>query len=143
MPGTPLLKRLLDAGMQFSEMSQSTAEKVVHDFVKTGAVRRKDAEKTVQMLVDRGRSSTEHLVATVQAEIANQLGRFASRIDDVESRLEEIAAKLGIASSPRPVAAPVKKAPAAKKAPTAKKAAPVKKAPAAKKVAPVTKAAAQ
>ena len=142
MPGTPLLKRLLDAGMQFSEMSQSTAEKVVHDFVKTGAVRRKDAEKTVQMLVDRGRSSTEHLVATVQAEIANQLGRFASRIDDVESRLEEIAAKLGIASSPRPVAAPVKTAPPVK-APAAKKAAPVKKAPAAKKVAPVTKAAAQ
>ncbi|MGZ4762895.1 MAG: hypothetical protein ACXV7I_10700, partial [Ilumatobacteraceae bacterium] len=63
MTDTPILKRLLDAGTHFGEMSQKNAEKLVNDFVKAGQVRRKDANKTVQDLVDRGRASTERLVS--------------------------------------------------------------------------------
>ena len=74
MSGNPLLKRLLDAGMQFTEMSQEQAEKLVKEFVKTGQARRKDSEQMVQQLVDRGRSATEQIVSTVQAELSKQLG---------------------------------------------------------------------
>ncbi|HAP77707.1 MAG TPA: hypothetical protein DCR14_16705, partial [Acidimicrobiaceae bacterium] len=86
MAAHPLFKRLLDAGMQFTEMSQEQAEKLVKEFVKTGQARRKDSEAMVQQLVERGRSATEQLVATVQAELSKQLGRFADRLDDVEDR---------------------------------------------------------
>ena len=49
MTDSPLLKRLLDAGAQFGEMSQKNAEKLVNDFVKAGQLRRKDAEKTLRV----------------------------------------------------------------------------------------------
>ncbi|MEY2581345.1 MAG: hypothetical protein QOE09_1194 [Ilumatobacteraceae bacterium] len=112
MTASPVLKRLLDTGMQYTEMSQKNAEKIVSEFVKAGQVRRKDAEKVVQRLVDRGRSATEHLVGVVQAEVANQLGRLAERLDDIEARVEDVAGSFGIGrssaakSAPRPAAGP-------------------------------------
>jgi polyhydroxyalkanoate synthesis regulator phasin len=147
MADNPLLKRLLDAGMHFTEMSQEQAEKVVKELVKSGQARRKDSEKLVQQLVERGRSTTEQVVSSVQSELSKQLGRFASQLDEIEGRVEEIARSVGIASkAAAKKVAPAKKAPAAKKAapakkaPAAKKAAPAKKAPAAKKAAPAKKA---
>ena len=115
MSGNTLLKRLLDAGMNFTEISQDQAERVVKEFVKGGQARRKDTEKLVHDMVDRGRSATENLVSTVQAEITKQLGKFASRLDDIEGRVEDIAHKVGLGTTPAQKAAPVKKA-AVKKA---------------------------
>ncbi len=137
MTGKPLLKRWLDSGAQFTEMSQKNAEKLVSEFVKAGQLRRKDAEKTVQRLVERGRSTTEHFVSLMQAEVAKQLGRFAKRLDDVEARVEDVASNFGLAKK-----APAKKAAAkqaaAKKAPAKKAVA--KKAPAKKTAAKKTAA---
>ena len=146
MSGNNLLKRLIDAGMQFTEISQDQAEKLVKEFVKNGQARRKDSEVLVQQLVERGRVASEQFVASVQAEFTKQLGRVALRLDDLEGRVEDIAARLGV-PAPRTargavksdvksaVAAPAEKAPA-KKAPAKK--APAKKAPA--KKAPAKKA---
>ena len=156
MTDSALLKRLLDAGMQFTEMSQKKAEKIVNDFVKAGEVRRKDAEKPVSISSSAAEPRPSTSSALIQAEVSKQLGRFADRLDDVEARVEEVAGNLGLASK-----APAKKAPAqaagpsgvakvaarkapAKKAPAKKaaaKKAPAKKAPA--KKAPAKKAAAK
>ena len=111
MTGSPLLKRLMDTGAQFTEMSQKNAEKLVAEFVKAGQVRRKDAEKTVQQLVERGRATTEHVISLIQSEVSKQLGRFAQRLDDVEARVEDVAGNFGIASKvSAKKAAPAKKA---------------------------------
>ena len=111
MTGSPLLKRLLDTGAQFTEMSQKNAEKLVAVFSKAGQIRRKDAEKTVQQLVERGRATTEHVISLIQAEVSKQLGRFAKRLDDVEARVEDVAGNLGLASKvSAKKAAPAKKA---------------------------------
>ena len=148
MTGSQLLKRLLDTGAQFSEMSQKNAEKLVSDFVKAGQVRRKDAEKMIQHLVERGREQTQYLITVIKAEVTKQLGSFAGQLDDIEARVEEIAGSLGLASmvptkkaaSARQAAGPsgvatvtTRKAPARKKA--AVKKATAKKAPAKKKAA--------
>jgi polyhydroxyalkanoate synthesis regulator phasin len=161
MADNNLLKRFLEAGTQFTEMTQEQAERLVKEFVKVGEARRKDRGDLVQKLIERGRNATEHLVSAVQSEVSKQLGLFASRLDDVEDRIEDLAERLGIASiagrtavrTPAAAPAPAKKAPAkkaaakkaaAKKAPAKKKAAakkaPVKKKAAAKK-APAKKAA--
>ena len=149
MKGPALLKRLIDDGMQFGEMSQKKAEKIVDDFVKAGELHRKDAKEAVQHLVERGRATTEHVIALVQAEIAKQLGTFGIRLDEIESRVEEVAANLGLgsrrttaskaAAGPSGVAKVATKKAPAKKA-TAKKV-PAKKAAA--KKAPAKKAAAK
>ena len=122
MPANTMLKRLLDAGMQFSEMSQSAAEKLVAELTQTGQVRRKDAEQTVQQLVDRGRASTEQFMSAVQAEVSKQLGRFADRIDDVEDRIEDLADQFGVKAKSKAatVSAPVAEKAPAKKAPAKK-----------------------
>jgi hypothetical protein len=94
----------------------------------------------VQELLDRGRATSEQLVATVQAEVNKQVARFTEQLDGVERRLEELGAKLGVVTAPAaaPAAAPATKAAGAEKAPAAKKA-PARKAAAAKK-APAKKA---
>ena len=143
MTGPTVLKRLVDTGASYAEMSQKNAEKLVSDFVKAGQVRRKDAEKMVQRLVERGREQTQYLIGVIKTEVTRQLGVFAGRLDDIETQLEEIAGNLGLASMvPTKRAAPVKKAAGpsgvakvtTRKAPARKKAA-AKKAPAKKAAA--------
>lgn len=95
MAANPLLKRMLDAGMQFTEMSQKQAEKLVKEFVKAGQARKKDSDEMVRQIVDRGRNLSEQIVATVQAEFAKQAARFASRLDDLEATVEGLAARVG------------------------------------------------
>jgi len=152
MASNDVLARLLDAGMSFTQMTQARAEAIVKDLTKTGDIRKKEAQRVTQQLVDRGRESTEKVLAMVQAEVAKQVGRFAAQLDDVESRLEDLAeqvrshlpgasapaaAPATASAGPAPTApgtkAPATKAPAKKAA--AKKASPAKKA-AAKKAAP-------
>ena len=132
MTNAPLLKRMLDAGLQFTGTSQEQAERMVKEFVKAGQARRKDSEELVRLLVERGRAASEQVVATVQAELNRQMGRFASRLDHLEVRVEEIASKLGLPG--RPVAKKAAPKKAAPKKAGAKKAAPKKAA--AKKAAP-------
>ena len=98
MAPNPVLKKMLDAGMQFTEMSQKQAEKIVKEFVKSGQARKKDSEELVRQMVDRGRGLSEQVVAAVQAELAKQMNKFAGRLDEVESRVEALAAKVGLAA---------------------------------------------
>jgi polyhydroxyalkanoate synthesis regulator phasin len=150
-----VIKRLVDAGVEFTGLSQSKAEALVRKLVQDGELRRKDAEATVASLVGRGRNTAEGIVASVQREISAQLDKLSARVDEVEHRVEELVNTLvarTTGSSPAPATAPAKKAPAkkaaAKKAPAKKaaaKKAPVKKAPvkkAAAKKAPAKQAAA-
>jgi polyhydroxyalkanoate synthesis regulator phasin len=155
MASNDVLARLIEAGMSFTQMTQARAEEIVRDLTKSGDIRKKEAQRVTQQLVDRGRESTEKLLAMVQAEVAKQVGRFATQLDEVESRLEDLAeqvrshlpgtsapaaAPATASAGPAPTSpgAPAKKA-AAKKAPAKKAAA--KKAPA--KKAPAKKAAAK
>ena len=117
MAANPLLKRMLDAGMQFTEMSQKQAEKLVRQFVKAGQARKKDSDEMVKQIVDRGRTLSEQMVATVQAELSKQMGKFAGRLDDVEGRVEALAAKVGLAAKAATEKATAKMAPASATAP--------------------------
>src|SRR6056297_321309 len=53
------LQRLLDAGMQFGEVSRKQAEGVVRALVSAGEVQKRDAEKLVGGLVERGKDTSE------------------------------------------------------------------------------------
>jgi hypothetical protein len=152
MTNSNFLKRLIDAGVTFGEVTQSKADEIVK-MLKDNGVKRKDAEATVTALAETAKTQTEKFVARVKSEMADQIVVLADRIDDLEDKLEGFADKASARLNPKsakpvttaePVAAPVKKAAvkkaAAKKA--AAKKAPVKKA-AAKKAAPAKKAAAK
>jgi polyhydroxyalkanoate synthesis regulator phasin len=153
MAQSNVLKRYLDAGMAFTSMTQSKAEALVKDLVKTGEVQTEQAQAMVTDLVERSRKETEAFIARVRRDIADSAESLGlATLGDI-SRLERLIEAIrpgATAAAPAPAAkkAPAKKAPAkkaaAKKAPAKKAAA--KKAPAKKaaaKKAPAKKAAAK
>src|SRR5947209_12498406 len=125
MAKTDRLKRYLDAGVAFTEITQQRAEEIVRELVKAGDVQRNQSKKRVDELVERSRQTTEGLRALVEAEVRNQVAKLGlvpkSELDEVKAELAALKTQ-----PPAKAAAPVKKAPA--KAPVKKAAAPAKKA---------------
>jgi len=129
----PILKRMLDAGLQFTEMSREQADKMVKEFVRSGQAKRKDREVLVEQLLERGRAVTEGIAAAIQREVGKHLATVVARLDEVEDRVEDLAGRLGVAGGSKASARVATSAPESAPATKAKvKQAPAKKAPAKK-----------
>ena len=132
MAQNDLLKRYLDAGVAFTQLTQAKAEEIVRDLVRAGEVQTDDARKRVEELVERSRQSTEGIVALVRSEVQTQVSKLGlvpkSELDAVKRELSQLKAQQSKTT--------VVKAPAATKAAPAKAAKktvkPATKAPAAK-----------
>jgi polyhydroxyalkanoate synthesis regulator phasin len=153
MAQNDILKRYLDAGLEFTALTQSRAENLVKDLVKAGEVQADQARDAVNDLLDRSRRNSERLIDTIRTEVRAQITSLGlvshDDIDRVEQRLADF---FGAATAPAKAAADKVTAPAkaaakkatAKKAPAkraATKTATAKKAPA--KKSPAKKAAAK
>ena len=131
------LKRVLDAGIQFTALTQAKAEDIVRELVSAGEVQTEQAQAAVADLLDRSRQATESLLETIRKEVSDQISSLGlvgqTEIARLEARIEALR---GGSSAPAKKA-PAKKKAAAKKAPAKKKAAAkkaaTKKAPAKKK----------
>jgi polyhydroxyalkanoate synthesis regulator phasin len=137
MPETPDWKRVLETGMQFTELRRSQAHRLASDLVARGQLARDQVGAAVDELIEMSRVRSEELRQIVSSEVQRQLGviGFATKSDLValERRL-----RAAPAAKKAPAKAAAKKSPA-KKAPAKKS--PAKKAPA--KKAPAKKAAAK
>jgi polyhydroxyalkanoate synthesis regulator phasin len=124
MAQNDLLKRYLDAGIAFTQLTQQKAEEIVRDLVRSGEVNTGDARKRVEELLDRSKQNSEGIVALVRAEVQNQVSKLGlvpkAELDAVKRELADLKARQPKTVVQAPAAA-------AKKAPVAKKAA-VKKA---------------
>ncbi len=133
-----LLNRSLDAGKDVTQRTQDRVEALLKELAKNAEDQANQAQQSLQELVDRSRSNTEHLVETIERELRSQITSIGNDIARLERLIESL---LGLPSGAAKKQAAVKKAPAtkasAKKAPAKKAAA--KKAPA--KKAAVKKAA--
>lgn len=123
MPQNPLIKRYLDAGMAFTQMTQARAEAIVADLVKTGEVQAQKTEELVTQLVERSRQNTERFLDQVRAEVRAQIAALGLATQDDIARLET---RIDRASAAPTKKSPAKKSPA-KKSPAKKSA---KKSPA-------------
>lgn len=138
MAQTDLLKRYLDAGVAFTQMTQRRAEEIVRDLVKAGEVQTAEAQQRVNELVAQSRENTERLVAIVRNEIRDQIDALnLATKGDLEGIRRQLDKLVG-----RGVGAPAQAASTAKSAATqaVQKAAPAKKA-VAKKAGAAKKAA--
>ena len=144
MAQNDFFKRYLDAGLEFTALTQARAEALVKDLVNAGEVQADQARETVAELLERSRKSSERVLGIVRDEVKAQITAMglASK-DDVDRAEQRIRNLFGsgrgsgrrAASSTRKTAA--KKATATKSAAkksTAKKA-PAKKAAAKKATA--------
>ena len=82
------LKRYLDAGVSFSEMTRSRAQSIVKDLVRAGEVQREQTQEWVEELVDRSRKNREHLVGLVRREVSEQLANMGLATKADLARLE-------------------------------------------------------
>jgi polyhydroxyalkanoate synthesis regulator phasin len=123
------LRRYVDAGAAFTQITRSKAEAIVKDLVKAGEIQRDQAQERVDELVERSRKNREALAALIRKELDAQLGMLGIATKQDIVRLEGKIAKLGSSG-------PAARATAARS--TATKKAGAKKAPA-KKVAAAKK----
>lgn len=136
MPQNDGLRRYLEAGISFTQITRSRAEDLVRDLIQTGEVERNRAQEWVEDLVKTSRDRSEAFLSTVRSEVRRQLAELdLTNIDELAKRVADVLAK-GQAAARN---AGRRRAPAARKT-VAKKAA-ARKAPAGK--AAVKKAAAK
>jgi polyhydroxyalkanoate synthesis regulator phasin len=157
MASNERIKKYVEAGTVFGQVTRARAEEIVRELVSAGDIQRGQAQEWVDNLVDRSRKTSEQVLELIRHEVASQLKKIdassleaiADRVADVLKRSAEAGraathdatrqagktAKAARAAAKKvtPSGRPKKKAPA-KKAPAKKKAA-AKKAPAKKKAA--------
>lgn len=133
MAQNDILKRYLDAGLEFAALTQARAEELVKDLVKAGEVQADQARDTVAELLERSRKSSEKLIETVRTEVRSQITNLGlasqADLDRIEQRISSL---LSTATAPAKKMA-AREAPATE--PAAKKKAPGTKKPAKKKPA--------
>src|SRR4051812_3494745 len=88
MAQNQVFKRYLDAGIQFSQMTQQRAEALVRDLVRAGEVQAEQTQTLVNELVDRSRRNTERLVEQIRSEVRNQLEIAEMARKDVVARMQ-------------------------------------------------------
>jgi polyhydroxyalkanoate synthesis regulator phasin len=117
MAQNDMLKRYLDAGMAFTQLTRARAEAIVKDLVKAGELQREQTQERVDELLERSRKNTDQLRDLVRKEIRQQLSSIGLATKDDIARLER---KLSAGGAKK--AAPAKKATKAAKASGASKA---------------------
>ena len=129
-----VVRKYLDAGVSYAQVTREKAEEIVNDLVKAGEVRADEAQVAVKDLIERSRKSSEALTERIRAEVKDQMAEVKDQLAKVQpaSQAEFDALAKRVAAVERKTKAPAKKAPA-KKAPAKK--APAKKAPAKKPAA--------
>jgi polyhydroxyalkanoate synthesis regulator phasin len=112
MAQSDVLKRYLDVGMAFTQLTRSRAESMVKELVRVGEVRRDRTQEAVDELVDRSRRNTEALLALVRKEVTSQLSQLGLATKEDLARLErKLSGGTGRSGAKK---APATKAPAKK-----------------------------
>jgi polyhydroxyalkanoate synthesis regulator phasin len=99
MNSSDLFRQFLDAGMQFSQLTQRRAEAIVKDLVKTGEVQAEQAQATVAEFVERSRLNSEKFFEQVRAEIRQQLKVLGVATKADLAKVEKRAAGAGASAT--------------------------------------------
>lgn len=83
-----IVQRLLDAGTDFSQVTQRNADRLVKSLVETGDLQASQAQKAVSDLVEQGRRSRERLRKLIDREVQAQVSRMGLATKADVRRLE-------------------------------------------------------
>jgi polyhydroxyalkanoate synthesis regulator phasin len=116
-----IIRRALEAGSDFGQMTQQRADTLVKSLVEAGEVQRDQAQKLVTDIVERSKENRERLLATIDREVKNSVGRMGlATKKDVDVLRQKVATLEKAAKKPPAKKKVKKKAPAAKTATAAK-----------------------
>lgn len=135
MAQNDLLRRYLDAGLEWTSMTRARAEALVRDLVEAGEVQADQARDLAGELLERSRKNTERIVDLVRQEVKEQITNLGlASTADVERVEQRILRTVNAATEQVRKAAAAAERSSSRRASGAKKKA-TKKAPGAKKTA--------
>ena len=115
MPQAPDWQRVLEAGMQFTEMRRSQARAVANDLVAQGHLAREQVAAAVDDILDMSRRRTDDLRGIVRKEVQRQLSALGVATKGDLERLERRLARVTKEAKKADGVKAAKKKPAAKK----------------------------
>jgi len=124
MPQASDWKRVLETGMQYTELRRSQARAIVSDLVTQGHLAREQMAAAVDEVLEMSRRRSEELRKVVQKEVQRQLGSLGLATKADIAALERRLARVNRdakKSAPKK-SAPSKKSPSKKAAPKSAKA---------------------
>jgi polyhydroxyalkanoate synthesis regulator phasin len=118
-----VVRKYLDAGLSYAQVTREKAEEVVNDLVKAGEVRAEEAQSAVKDLVERSRKQSEALSDRIRNEVRDQLSKLQPATQaDLDALTKRVAAvEKKAAAATKGTTRSAAKKPAARK-PAAKKA---------------------
>jgi colicin import membrane protein len=94
MANNERIRKYLDAGSVFGQVTRGRAEEIVRELVNAGDIQRSQAQEWVDTLVDRSRKSSEQIIEMVRHEVAAQLGRVDGKaIENLSKQVADVLKK--------------------------------------------------
>ncbi len=93
MAAIDVVRKYLDSGLAYGQVTREKAEEVVNDLVKAGEVRAEEARATVKDLLERSRQQSEAFSERVRTEVRDQLSKVQPVTQaDIQALTKRIAA---------------------------------------------------
>src|ERR1700685_3290216 len=85
------IKKYLEAGTVFGQVTRARAEEIVKELVSAGDIQRGQAQEWVDNLVDRSRKTSEQVLELVRHEVSAQLSRIdSSAVENLANQVADI-----------------------------------------------------
>jgi polyhydroxyalkanoate synthesis regulator phasin len=91
MAGNERIKKYLEAGTVFGQVTRARAEEIVKELVSAGDIQRGQTQEWVDNLVERSRKTSEQLLDLVRGEVASQLSKIdSSAVESIANQVADI-----------------------------------------------------
>ena len=91
MAANERIKKYLEAGTVFGQVTRARAEEIVKELVSGGDIQRGQAQEWVDNLVDRSRKTSEQVLELVRHEVSAQLSRIdSSAVENLANQVADI-----------------------------------------------------
>lgn len=94
MPNNERIRKYLDAGSVFGQVTRGRAEEIVRELVNAGDIQRSQAQEWVDTLVERSRKTSEQIIEMVRHEVSAQLSRVDGKaIENLSKQVADVLKK--------------------------------------------------
>jgi polyhydroxyalkanoate synthesis regulator phasin len=94
MANNERIRKYLDAGSVFGQVTRGRAEEIVRELVNAGDIQRSQAQEWVDTLVERSRKTSEQIIEMVRHEVSTQLSRVDGRaIENLSKQVADVLKK--------------------------------------------------
>ena len=91
MASNERIKKYLEAGTVFGQVTRARAEEIVRELVNAGDIQRGQAQEWVDNLVDRSRKTSEQVLELVRHEVSTQLSKIdASSLEAIANQVADL-----------------------------------------------------